>query len=169
MVLLDKLSDWIATAAAWALFAIGLMLGFEVAARKLFSAPTIWAEELSRVFMVWAVFAAAAALLRRDQHIRVTVLTDMLGDGARRVMRLFALAAVAAVAAMVFWHGLSDPLNSFERGRTTGTMLDLPAWWLQASVPFGFGLLMLQAIVEFLRVLLGGSSAERGGADHMAN
>ena len=166
---LDAISDAIAWAAAWALFAIGLMLGYEVVARYFFNAPTIWAEELSRVFMVWAVFVAAASLLRRDAHIRVTVATDLLSDAGKRFARLASLLIVFAVSALLFWYGLEDPIDSFERGRTTGTMLDIPAWTLQASVPAGFGLLALQSLVEIARVALGGGYEERSASDHMAN
>jgi len=167
--LLDFVSDAVAWLAAWALFAIGLMLGYEVIARYFFNAPTVWAEELSRVFMVWAVFLAAASLLRHDAHIRVTVLTELLGPNGRRLARLISLTIVLAVSSVIFWYGLDDPLKSFARGRTTGTMLDIPAWTLQASVPAGFGLLALQSLVEIARVAIGSSYNERGGNEHMAN
>lgn len=169
MRVLDAISDAVAWIAAWSLFVIGLMLGYEVVARYFFNAPTVWAEELSRVFLVWAVFLAAASLLRHDAHIRVTVLTELMSPAARRAARVFAMGIVLAVSATVFWYGLADPINSIERGRTTGTMLDIPAWTLQASVPAGFGLLALQSLAELLRLFLGETYEERGASDHMAN
>ena len=169
MRVLDAISDALAAVAAWALFVIGLMLGFEVVARYFFNAPTVWAEELSRVFMIWAVFLSAASLLRHDTHIRVTVVTDMLGANARRIARFFSLLIVLMVSAIVFWYGLDDPIKSIARGRTTGTMLDIPAWMLQAAVPAGFALLTLQSLVELTRVALGRNYEERGASDHMAN
>ena len=119
--------------------------------RYVFTAPTIWAEELSRLFFIYATLLAAPALLHHNQHIRVTALTALMGEGGRRAARLAALGFVAAVSLLLAWNGLEAPLNSFARGRTSGSMLDIPAWWPQAAVPLGMALLGLQAVVEFLR------------------
>ncbi len=55
-----QLIDWVGVAcsriAGWLFFAIGLMITYEVVGRYVFNAPTIWAEEMSRFFQVWAVY-----------------------------------------------------------------------------------------------------------------
>ena len=155
MRFIDRLSDALAAVAGWAYFAVGLMLGYEVVARYFFTAPTIWAEELSRLVFIWATFLAAAALLRRNQHIRVTALTALMGAPGRRAARLVSLAFVVAFCALVVWYGLDAPINSYLRGRTSGSMLDIPAWWMQAAVPLGFALLGVQAALAFARTAAG--------------
>ncbi|WP_226580636.1 TRAP transporter small permease [Acuticoccus sediminis] len=132
------------------LFAIGVMLTYEVVARYFFNAPTIWAEELSRLAMIWAVFLGSAALLRSGEHIRVTVLTDKLSAKGQAVMDVFALVFVAVISGFVAWHGAPIAWDSYVRGRTVGSMLDLPSWVSQASVPLGFGLIAIQAVALIL-------------------
>ncbi len=150
----------IASALAWfsslLLFAVGVMLTYEVVARYFFNSPTIWAEELSRLFMIWAVFLASATLLRWDDHIRVTVVVDLLPEAPRRAMRVVTLTFVAVVAGFVAWHGLPIALQSYEVGRTTGSMLGIPQWWWQAVIPLGFGLVCLQAVASAVTLLFGG-------------
>ncbi len=155
MAVIDRLSDLLARLAGWAYFAIGLMLAYEVAARYFFNAPTIWAEELSRLVFVWATLIAAAGLLRFDQHIRVTVVTDRMGVSGQRLARIASHIFVALLCGFVVWHGMPIAANSFETGRTTGTMMDLPNWWAQAAVPLAFLLLGLQCLVELLRIFRG--------------
>ena len=155
MRLIDRLSDLTARLSGWVFFLIGLMLAWEVGARYFFNAPTIWAEELSRLFLVWATFMAAAALLRHDQHIRVTVVTDLLGPAGQRAARLISLLFILVFAGFVVWHGTPIAWDSFERGRTTGTMMDIPNWWHQAAVPLGFLLLAVQAALELVRTACG--------------
>ncbi len=155
MAVIDRLSDLLARLAGWAYFAIGLMLAYEVAARYFFNAPTIWAEELSRLVFVWATLIAAAGLLRHDQHIRVTVVTDRLGLAGQRWARVASHAFVLVLCGFVVWHGTPIAANSWETGRTTGTMMDLPNWWAQAAVPLAFLLLGLQSVVEMIRMLTG--------------
>ena len=150
---LDLMSEGIAWLASMAFFAVGLMLGYEVVARYFFNAPTIWAEELARLFMVWAVFAGSSSLIRNNEHIRVTILTDRFGPGVRRTLDLVSLVFVLAMAAFVAWYGTPIALDSLERGRTTGSMLDIPSWWMQASVPVGFFLMVVQCCIRAMRLI----------------
>ena len=168
MRLLDRLSRGLALLAGWAYVAIGLMLAYEVAARYFFNAPTIWAEEVSRLVFVWASLIAAAGLLQAEQHIAVTVLTDRLGPLGRRLARLLALAFVLLFAALVVRYGTPIAVGSWERGRSAGTLLDLPNWWGQAAVPLAFLLVALQALVELLRPLAGAPLPARQGVGEAA-
>ncbi|MEM9223474.1 MAG: TRAP transporter small permease [Pseudomonadota bacterium] len=148
---LDRLAAALSTFAAWLLFLIGAMLTYEVVARYFFTAPTIWAEELSRLFLIWAVFVASASLIKSRHHIRVSVVIDHAPPGLRRLADIFSLLFVAVIAGVVAFNGAPIAAQSFEVGRTTGSMLDIPSWWMQASIPVGFGLIAAQAIVEALR------------------
>lgn len=151
MHLIDRLSALLARVAAWAFFATGLMLGWEVAARYFFTAPTIWAEELSRLFLVWGCFLGAAALIHRRDHIRITVVTDLLPATLRRLLEVIVLLLVAVFGIAVVVYGTEIAWDSFARDRTTGSMLDIPMVWVQSSVPVGGLLIALQALAEAVR------------------
>jgi len=133
----------------------GGMLSYEVAARYLFVAPTIWAAELSQLCLIWGTLIAMPWLLAANRHIAVDVLTERLGPGLRRLCRLLATAAIAIFSAVVAWKGYGIFLDSFERGRTTGSMLDLPTWVSELAVPVGFALLFLQALIELAKAASG--------------
>lgn len=147
----------LANLAALLLFVIGVMLTYEVTARYFFNAPTVWAEELSRVFMIWAVFIGSSALIASDDHIRVTVITDLLPASLQRLAKVVSLVFVAVIAAFVAWNGVPIAQNSFDAGRTTGSMLDLPSWWIQAAVPVGFVLMAVQALLLAASMIAGGA------------
>jgi TRAP-type C4-dicarboxylate transport system permease small subunit len=161
MQIVDRLSRLAAALAAWAFFLIGLMLAYEVIARYFFNAPTIWAEELSRFFLVWSVFVGSAWLIHSDEHIRVTVVVDRLPDALRRILRVLSILFVLLVASLVAFNGWPIMARSFASGATSGTLMDLPNWWVQLSVVVGFGLLALQAVVEVIRTLAGAPLPER--------
>ena len=162
----DRLTDSFATVAAWLFVVTGLMLIYEVIARYVFISPTIWAEELSRFILIWATFLAAAALLRNRQHIRITIVTDKLPALLRRGLEIFSMGAVAILSFVIVWHGSGIAYQSFERGRTAGTLLDLPMWWTEASIPLGFLLLGLQALIETFRLLKGEPLPATVSVDH---
>ncbi len=133
----------------------GAMLTYEVTARYLFISPTIWAAELSQLCLIWGCMAGMPWLLKTNQHIAVDALTERLGDKAKRICRILAMLSIAAFSAIVTWKGGEIFLDSFERGRTTGSMLDLPTWVSELAIPVGFALLFLQALEELAAVTSG--------------
>lgn len=154
---LTKTLAWVAAA----LFvAGGFMLTYEVVARYFFSAPTIWAAELSQLALIWGSLLAMAWLLGARRHIAVDALVDLLSPEQRRFTETFAMLCVAAFSALVTWKGWDIFFDSFERGRTTGSMLDLPTWVTELAVPAGFALLFLQALFEAWRALTGKRDAD---------
>ena len=70
------------------------------------------------------------------------------------------MAAVAVFSAIVLVYGYEIFHDSFVRGRTTGTMLDMPMWYVELSLPFGFAILLIQAVIETVRALQGQIVAE---------
>lgn len=151
--------DPIEAAAAWLaallLAATGAMLTYEVIARYFFTAPTIWAAELSQLCLIWACPMAAPWVLSQRRHIRVTALTQLLPDGAHRLLEIAAMLVVAAFSGVVVWFGFDIFHDSFARGRGSGTMLDLPAWVAEAAIPAGFALLTISALANAWRASRG--------------
>ena len=66
---------------------------------------------------------------------------------------------VAVFAATVMWYGFEIFFDSFVRGRTTGSLLNIPIWIVELAVPVGFALLLIQSIIEIIKLL--SSSSER--------
>ncbi|MEP3045322.1 MAG: TRAP transporter small permease [Roseibium sp.] len=147
-----KLFSRILLALAWVsalLFVLaGCMLTYEVTARYLFVAPTIWAAELSQLTLIWGTLIAMPWLLGARRHIAVDAVTETLGPTGKRICHVLSMTAVAAFSAIVAWKGWGIFYDSFERGRTTGSMLDLPTWVSELAVPVGFALLFVQALIE---------------------
>lgn len=156
----------IETATAW-LAAIlltlsGIMLTYEVVARYFFNAPTIWAAELSQMCLIWACPVAMGWALSHRRHIRVTAVTDLLPPRGKQATEILSLLVILTFSVVVTIYGYDIFLDSFERGRTTGTMLDLPAWMPEAAVPAGFALLTLSCLTGLWRAVQGNIPEEEG-------
>jgi len=141
----------------------GGMLTYEVTARYLFIAPTIWAAELSQLSLIWGTMIAMPWLLASGRHIAVDAVTNLLGPAAQRICHVLAMIFVAGFSAIVAWKAADIFYDSFERGRTTGSMLDLPTWVSELAVPVGFGLLFLQAAIEVSKAVRGPVSYDGAG------
>lgn len=150
---ISRFCDALGSVAAWLFFATGLMLSYEVVARYFFNAPTVWAAEIAQLFLIWGTFLSMARVLRRGQHIRIEVLTAALGETTQRYLRVFSLSVIALFSLWVIGYGWEIAHDSLERGRSTGTMLNIPNWWSQMIIPAGFSLLLLQSLAELLRLI----------------
>jgi TRAP-type C4-dicarboxylate transport system permease small subunit len=148
----DALSEFLGIAAAWMYFVTGIVIGYEVSARYLFNSPTIWAQEVAQLLLLWATFLAISRALKRRQHIRVALFDRHLSTRTRQALDVFVLVFIAVLCALVIWFGSEIFWDSFVRGRSTGTMLNIPNWWSEVVIPVGFGILLLQALVEMVRL-----------------
>ncbi|MGC9420730.1 MAG: TRAP transporter small permease [Rhodovulum sp.] len=160
MRLFDAVELLAARFAALLLVATGAMLSYEVVARYFFTQPTIWAAELSQLCLIWACPLAAPWVLSARRHIRVTAVTQLLPLGLRRVLEVAAMLVIAGFSGFVLWFGFGIFHDSWVRGRTTGTMLDLPAWLPEAAIPAGFALLTVSALGNAWRAATGPLPAE---------
>lgn len=144
--------------------ATGVMLTYEVVARYFFIKPTIWAAELSQLCLIWGCLLAMAHLLSLRRHITVNAVTSLLPVPAQKICVGLSLAVVVVFSVIVTIWGYDIFHDSFVRGRTTGSLLNLPVWISEASVPVGFALLALQGIAELIR--LPSSQTTSLGASH---
>ncbi|MCP4433768.1 MAG: TRAP transporter small permease [Gammaproteobacteria bacterium] len=138
----------------------GVILTYEVCARYFLNSPTIWAAEISQLGLIWGVMLGLPWCLASRHHIRITAIIGKLTNGPRVIAEIIAMMAIAIFSVIVCWFGWEIFIDSWDRGRTTGTMLDIPAWIAELSIPFGFAILFIQSIVETIRALSGDIPAD---------
>lgn len=61
----------------------------QVVMRYVFSSPFIWAEELCRYMMIWAVMLGSTVAISELKHIRVQFLVDMFPEKTKRAVLFF--------------------------------------------------------------------------------
>jgi len=144
-------------------FAIGCMIVFEVVARYVFIAPTIWAEEMSQFFQIWATYLAAAYLLHNRQLIAIDVITRRFPTPLRKTCEGFTLVIIGIFAGVAVFYGADIVIESIEQGRATSTMLGVPKWMTESAIPVGFGVLLLQVFAEFIRLFNGADDVRPSG------
>ena len=133
-------------------FAVGLFITYEVVMRYVFTLPTIWVDEVSRVFQIWATFLAAAFILKHRNMILIEVAFRDPTTLARKIVDTFGLLAIVLFCAVTCWYGFELWLKATRLGHTTDTFLATPKWITHASIWVGFGLLLLQALAEAARI-----------------
>lgn len=143
-----RIASVCASIAALLFVLAGAMLTYEVIARYFFSNPTIWASELSQLCLIWGSLLGMSWLLHLQRHIRVDAVAALLPVKLRSKLDTLAMLFVAILAGVVLIWGFEIFYDSFERGRTTGSLLNLPSWIAELAVPMGFALLLVQSLLE---------------------
>jgi len=162
LVFIDRLSDVCGKLAAAMFFAIGGMITYEVIARYVFTSPTIWAEELSRLAQIWATYLGAAYVLRHRHLIAIDLLTGRLGPRARVAAEGLGLVFIAVFCGVAILYGAGIVAESIRLGRATATMLSTPQWITECAIPVGFAILLLQCLAELARLVAGRRSGDGG-------
>lgn len=152
----DRITHFTGTLAAWMFFAIGLFVTWEVVLRYVFNAPTIWVDEVSRIFQIWATLLAGAYLLRHRELILIDIFFRDTKTLARRVSETVSVLMIAIFCAVTAKYGFDLWLKSTLAGHTTDSFLAPPKWLTHASLWVGFGLMLIQCVVELIRIWVDG-------------
>jgi C4-dicarboxylate transporter, DctQ subunit len=149
---MDSVSELAGRVAAWMFFAVGLFVFFEVFMRYALNSPTIWVDEISRIFQVWAAFLAISFVLKNKSHIIIDVTFRDPGSRARKVVDTFALCVVIFFCVVAVKYGIDIWWKSTVAGHTTDSYLAVPKAYIQSAIWVGFGLMALQSVAEIIKI-----------------
>jgi TRAP-type mannitol/chloroaromatic compound transport system permease small subunit len=150
---IDRVSDWSGRIVSWLIIPLVGSLSWEVVARYVFSAPTVWAYDVS--YMLYGAFfmLGAGYALYRGAHIR----TDMLYQNWSPRTQ----GAIDAVCylflffpAMLFllWMGGQEAWHAWDIGERSDQSPWRPILYpFKAVIPVTALMLLVQGISEFLK------------------
>ncbi|MDI5932473.1 TRAP transporter small permease subunit [Halomonas kalidii] len=126
---------------------------YEVIARYVFGAPTVWAFELGYMLTGANFLLGMAYTLREQAHIRIEVFYQFFS--ARTKAIIDSLTYVLIVVPICSWlaYGLYEyALNSYLEQETSGMSAWNPMIWpFRITFAIGFATLVLQAVAELIR------------------
>lgn len=153
MKLFEKFIEKIAWLSAILFCCAGFMLSYEVAARYFFLSPTIWAAELSQISLIYGTLLAMPWALQNRKHIQINLLLDQLSKLQKKYLNIIIMIILIIFSSYVLLYGFDIFYDSLLRGRTTGSLLNLPSWIAELSIPFCFLLLLIQSVIEIIKLL----------------
>ena len=156
----DGLSELLGIIAGWMFFAVGIFVAYEVFMRYVLTSPTVWVDEIARIFQVWGTFAATAYVLKHRQHIIIDLTFRKPNTLGRRMVESFSLLVIVFFCCVAAKYGWGIWLKSTLAGHTTDSYLAIPKTFTQSAIWVGFGLLALQALVEIFKVWTGQTEFE---------
>lgn len=82
---------WLLTAVVVGAFGLMLLvMGIQVISRYALGVAVPWTDEVSRYLFLAEIFLGSVLALRYQEHIRITIVTDLLSARAKRVAAMLA-------------------------------------------------------------------------------
>jgi TRAP-type mannitol/chloroaromatic compound transport system permease small subunit len=101
--------------------------------------------------MMLLVMLGLAETYRRDEHVRVDILTARLSPRARAVLDIVFAPVFFFVTVVIVWTGWKYFQQAWERGQTASTIFAPPLWPIKFTLPLGGALLLLQGALKVVR------------------
>jgi len=150
---IDKSSKWIGNVVCWITVPLMFAMVYEVFARKLFLAPTMWAYDMSRFFYGALFMLGAGYALSRGVHIRADFLYRNFKVKNQGLVDFWLYLLFYFPGLLFFFYMTTgfvlESIQRGERGMDTAWMPFL--WPIKACLWFGILFLLIQGISELLK------------------
>jgi len=158
---IDVFALWCGRLISWLIVPLCLAMVYEVLMRKFFTAPTMWAYDMSRFFYGAMFMLGAAYALSVGVHIRADFIYRNWSDRAQGTVDSILYIVLYFPGMFVFLYMSLDfawaAVSSGERGMDTAWMPYVGP--IKAALPVGIILLIIQGFSELLKSLY---AARRG-------
>ncbi len=138
--------DWLAFVIFWSLAFIVFLQFFT---RYVLNDSLAWTEEIARYGLMWVVFIGGAMVTRRNSHIAVELLSNVMKPGRLRAALLafvdFVKLGFISLLAFVSWT-ITERMHQQRM-----TVFDLPMSYVYAGVALGCFLMLIRQIQNVWR------------------
>jgi TRAP-type mannitol/chloroaromatic compound transport system permease small subunit len=152
---IERISHFVGVIAAWLIVPLVFAAVYEVIARYVFNAPTIWAYEIGYLMTGSGFLLGMAYALSRDAHIRIDVFSVRMTDRTKAIIDIVCyvglLIPFMLALTQVLWRRAIEAIAS---GEKSGQSAWNPVVWPFRTVFFiAFALLILQVLAEILKAV----------------
>lgn len=145
--------------ATLSLVIIALISLANVVVRYVTDASFAFTEEFSVFLLVVLTFAGASVALRRNGHIRISLLERALPAAPRKVLIVFQWLCGATVLGLIVWFGGKLAWEEYH-WQSLSPGLGLPQWWYIIWLPVLAALMLIRLSQQCLDRLRGGIQDE---------
>ena len=155
VVFADTVSEWSGKVFSWLVIPLMLGLVYEVTSRYVFSAPTLWAYDMTYMLYGALFMLLTGYTLRRGGHIRTDFVYRLWPAKWQGIVDalLYVVFFLPAVAVLL-WVSMEYTIDSWaklERAAVTPWMP--PIYPLKTVVPVSAVLLLIQGLAELVRAV----------------
>ena len=151
---IDRLSIWIGKTFSYVYLILIAVMVYEVTARYLFDAPTIWAHEVSGALIAVGFTLGGVYTMQQKGHISISSVYELMPPRWKAALDVFAQVVTLVFLAAFIWGAGVNALKAWELGETSGSAWNQPTpIFLKTLVVIGAALMCLQAGVHLAQAV----------------
>ena len=100
---MEKAIDILSVLLLSSIFVLGLA---QVFWRWILKDPIVWSEELIQLIYVWICYLGWVIAERKDSHIRITVVLNMLSEKGQKWLQIFCHVLCIVFSVLMVWFGI---------------------------------------------------------------
>lgn len=152
---IDQISAFVGKMFSWSILILTLVIGYDVVARKVFSAPLPWSPDAAPILYGTLFMMAGAYTLSRNSHVRGDMFyrTFPVRVQAGLDLTLYFVFFLPGVAALV-WAGITFAGDSWRiQEKSSTTTVGVPIYPFKTVIPVAGFFLLLQGLAEIIRCI----------------
>lgn len=150
----DRLERWIGQAVSYVFLLSVAIMAYEVVARYLFDAPTIWAHESTITLTALGFLFGGAYTMQQRGHIRITALYNHFPARLRWAADLFANLVMLFYVGVLIYASWILAANAWSTMETSASAWNQPTpVIIKTGLLVGSVLLAIQGVVHLLQLL----------------
>ena len=148
-----RVNQWIFMVTVWLMAVVVPVMLYEVIARYLFNAPTVWGMELAVLLFGPYFLLGGPYLLHLKGHVALDLVSQRLNPTWQRSMDLVNYTMIVLFCAILLYFSIPAAWSSWNYKETSFSAWNPPIWPVKVTVPLALAMMLLQAMVEWLRVM----------------
>ena len=146
---IERLTDVVGACTAWVALAIVALMAANVLLRYLFSAGSVWAQELEWHLLVPLILFGMSYTLRHGEHVRVDIVYGKFSDRTKLAVDLVSALLTVAMSVLIIWFSLNYVQQSYVIDEGSPDPGGIPhRYFIKGLIPVGFALLLLQGVAN---------------------
>jgi TRAP-type mannitol/chloroaromatic compound transport system permease small subunit len=149
----EAVGDWSGKIFSFIAAVVMVIIGYEVVARYVFNAPTIWATETMTYLCGAYYIMGGAYTLHLRGHVNVDAIYGIFSPRTQAILDVVTFPFFFVFTAALLWTSADFSWSSIGLRETTGTVANLPVYPFKITLPIATFLLILQALCHFIQDL----------------
>ncbi|MFC1870853.1 TRAP transporter small permease subunit [Chloroflexota bacterium] len=152
--IIDRISELVGKAASFLVLPLAGVMGYDVIARYVFNAPTIWAHETTTFLFGALSILGIAYTLKVNGHINVDIIHKRFSPRARAIVDIVTSLLFFSFCSVLLWKGFEMAWSSLiVLEFSARTPWEPPIYPIKMTMPIAAFLLLLQGLAKFIRDL----------------
>jgi len=148
---IDKTNEWVGRVISYGIPLLMLVASYEVIARYIFNAPTIWAWDVNKQLFAVIVFLGGGYTLMVKGHISVDVIYAKWSDRKKAIVDIITFPVFLIFTIILLFTLGEFAIVATQEGELMSSAWEPPVYQMKIAVFIGVVLFFLQGIAKFLR------------------